>query len=54
MAELSRRLLTKTNSLCLLANELNTRALKFYKKCGFLFRSTYETIFLSNKESFSH
>jgi predicted GNAT family acetyltransferase len=54
MAELSRRLLTKVNSLCLLANELNIRALAFYRKCGFRFRATYETIFLTKKESFTH
>ena len=54
MAELSRRLLATVNSLCLLANELNIRALSFYRKCGFRFRATYETIFLTNKELFTH
>jgi predicted GNAT family acetyltransferase len=54
MAELSRRLLTKVNSLCLLANELNLPALAFYRKCGFRFRATYETLFLAKKESFQH
>jgi ribosomal protein S18 acetylase RimI-like enzyme len=54
MAELSRRLLSKVDSLCLLVNELNVRALAFYRKCGFLFRATYETIFLSKKETFTH
>ncbi len=50
MAALSRLLLKEAHSICLLANELNTRAINFYKKCGFLFRATYETIFLSQKE----
>jgi predicted GNAT family acetyltransferase len=54
MAELSRKLLANVQSLCLLANELNTRALSFYRKCGFRFRATYETIFLTQKESFTH
>jgi ribosomal protein S18 acetylase RimI-like enzyme len=54
MAELARKLLTKAKSLCLLANELNTGALAFYRKCGFLFRATYETIFLSQQEALSH
>jgi predicted GNAT family acetyltransferase len=54
MAELSRRLLIRVDSLCLLVNELNARALAFYRKCGFLFRATYETIFLTKKESFTH
>ena len=50
MAELTRRLLTKSKSICLLANELNVGALTFYRKCGFMFRATYETFFLSQKE----
>jgi ribosomal protein S18 acetylase RimI-like enzyme len=50
MAELSRRLLSKAKSICLLANELNTSALTFYRKCGFLFRATYETVFLAQRE----
>lgn len=54
MAELSRRLLAKTSSICLLSNELNTRALAFYKKCGFQFRATYDTIFLTLEESRSN
>jgi ribosomal protein S18 acetylase RimI-like enzyme len=54
MAELSRKLLTNAKSICLLVNEVNTRALTFYRKCGFLFRATYETIFLTKKESYPH
>jgi GNAT superfamily N-acetyltransferase len=54
IAELSRRLLTRSKSICLLANELNIGALTFYRKCGFRFRSTYETIFLSKKGSLTH
>ena len=50
MSELSAKLLTSAKSLCLLTNELNTGALAFYRSCGFLFRATYETIFLSPQE----
>jgi predicted GNAT family acetyltransferase len=54
MNELSRRLLQKADSICLLANELNISALNFYRKCGFRFRATYETIFLKKKEQLPH
>jgi len=49
MSELMRRLLKETNSICLLVNETNERAHGFYRKCGFHFRATYETIFLPRK-----
>jgi GNAT superfamily N-acetyltransferase len=50
MAELMRRLLENTKSICLLVNETNEWAHGFYRKCGFNFRATYETIFLPRKE----
>ncbi len=50
MAELMRRLLEDTKSICLLVNETNKWAQGFYRKCGFNFRATYETIFLPRKE----
>ena len=50
MSELMRRLLEKTKSICLLVNERNETARGFYRKCGFNFRATYETIFLPRKE----
>jgi uncharacterized protein len=49
MSELMRRLLKETSSICLLVNETNERAQGFYRKCGFHFRATYETIFLPRK-----
>ena len=49
MSELMRRLLKETNSICLLVNETNEQAHGFYRKCGFHFRATYETIFLMRK-----
>jgi len=49
MSELMRRLLEDTKSICLLVNETNEWAQGFYRKCGFHFRATYETIFLPRK-----
>ena len=50
MSGLMRRLLEDTKSVCLLVNETNELAQGFYRKCGFHFRATYETIFLPRKE----
>jgi uncharacterized protein len=50
MNELTHRLLHEAKSICLLVNESNERAQSFYRKCGFRFRATYETIFLPRKE----
>lgn len=49
MADLMRRLLEDAKSICLLVNETNEWAQSFYRKCGFHFRATYETIFLPRK-----
>lgn len=50
MNELTHKLLANTQSICLLVNETNKHAQTFYRKCGFSFRATYETIFLPRKE----
>ena len=50
MSELMRRLLQDTKSICLFVNETNQLAQNFYRKCGFHFRATYETIFLPRME----
>ena len=50
MSELMRRLLEESKSICLLVNETNRLAQNFYRKCGFHFRATYETIFLPRTE----
>ena len=50
MSDLMRRLLEETKSICLLVNEANKLAQGFYRKCGFHFRATYETIFLPRLE----
>lgn len=54
MTELTRALLENAKSICLLVNETNKRAHNFYQKCGFLFRATYETIFLPQRERLSN
>ncbi len=53
VSELSRTLLKRAQSVCLLVNERNKRAQAFYKKCGYLFRATYETIFLPQRNQCS-
>ena len=50
MSDLMRRLLEETKSICLFVNETNKPAQSFYRKCGFHFRATYETIFLPRLE----
>lgn len=50
MSDLMRRLLEETKSICLFVNETNKLAQNFYRKCGFHFRATYETIFLPRME----
>jgi ribosomal protein S18 acetylase RimI-like enzyme len=47
MSELSRELLMRTRSLCLLVNEKSEAAQRFYKKAGFKLVSYYDTIFLN-------
>jgi ribosomal protein S18 acetylase RimI-like enzyme len=49
VSELSHMLLKRSHSICLLVNERNKRAQAFYRKCGYLFRATYETIFLPQR-----
>jgi predicted GNAT family acetyltransferase len=50
ISELSRKLLSRSKSICLLVNENNKRAQAFYRKCGYMFRATYETIFLPRND----
>lgn len=50
MSELSRSLLKRAKSVCLLVNYKNTKAQAFYRRCGYQFRATYLTIFLPRKE----
>jgi ribosomal protein S18 acetylase RimI-like enzyme len=47
LSQLSRNLLARTKSICLLVNERNWKAQAFYLSAGYKLRATYETIFLS-------
>lgn len=46
MAQLSRLLLERSSSICLLINERNRRLKSFYTKAGYRFRGCYDTIYL--------
>jgi uncharacterized protein len=46
LSQLSRGLLTRSDSVCLLVNELNAPARAFYRKAGYRQRAVYDTIFL--------
>ncbi len=46
LAQLSRELLSRTDALCLLANEQNLRARDFYLRADFVPTSRYRTLFL--------
>ncbi|MDT5121833.1 MAG: uncharacterized protein QOC96_1315 [Acidobacteriota bacterium] len=46
LSQLSRNLLVRANSVCLLVNELNEEAHRFYKKVGYKLTALYDTIFL--------
>jgi predicted GNAT family acetyltransferase len=47
MSQLARTLLTRTKSLCVLVNENNKEAHKFYQRGGYKLRAIYDTIFLN-------
>lgn len=49
LTQLCSTLLTKTRSICLLANEENKRAHAFYRMCGFKTVSQYDTVFLKRQ-----
>lgn len=46
MSQLSRNLLARARSICLLVNEQNREAQAFYERAGFQYQGLYETIFL--------
>lgn len=48
LTELSRSLLKRTESICLLVNEHNHKAHTFYRRAGFRLQSYYRTILLQN------
>jgi predicted GNAT family acetyltransferase len=49
MSQLSRTLLARTRSVCMLVNEKNHEAQAFYLKAGYKLRSYYDTIFLQQQ-----
>ncbi|HYO92639.1 MAG TPA: GNAT family N-acetyltransferase [Pyrinomonadaceae bacterium] len=49
ISQLSRNLLARTKSVCLLVNENNWKAQAFYLSAGYKLRATYETIFLTQQ-----
>lgn len=49
LSQLSRDLLERASSLCLLVNEQNSQARAFYEKAGYKLRDYYDTIFLHLK-----
>jgi uncharacterized protein len=46
MSQLARLLLCRTQSICVLVNENNTKAQNFYQRAGYKRRAVYDTIFL--------
>jgi predicted GNAT family acetyltransferase len=46
LSQLSRNLLARVRSICLLVNEQNKEAQAFYERAGFQYQCSYETIFL--------
>ncbi|MBD0326282.1 MAG: GNAT family N-acetyltransferase [Pyrinomonadaceae bacterium] len=46
LSQLSRNLLARARSICLLVNERNKEAQTFYQRAGFQYQCSYETIFL--------
>jgi predicted GNAT family acetyltransferase len=46
MRQLSRDLLSRSKSVCVLVNEDNARAHTFYRMCNFKMRGVYDSIFL--------
>jgi GNAT superfamily N-acetyltransferase len=48
LLQLSRQLLSSSNSICVFVNEDNSAALRFYERAGFVERSVYDTFFLKS------
>jgi ribosomal protein S18 acetylase RimI-like enzyme len=50
LSELARRLLNETDSICVLVQERNQRALDFYRKVGFTRVANYTSLFLDRRQ----
>ena len=46
MSQLARTFLRRTQSVCVLINEKNAKARRFYQRAGYKLRAVYDTIFL--------
>ena len=46
ITQVSRKLLKQTDSLCVLVNENNLKAHKFYRRAGFRPRGSYQSVYL--------
>jgi uncharacterized protein len=53
ISQLAQELLQRTKAISLLVDERNMRAQAFYRKCGFRFLTTYDTIFLEQENNLS-
>jgi GNAT superfamily N-acetyltransferase len=51
ISQLAKELLQRTKAISLLVDERNMRAQAFYRKCGFRFLTTYDTIFLEQENN---
>lgn len=51
ISQLAKELLQRTKAISLLVDERNMRAQAFYRKCGFRFLTTYDTIFLEQEHN---
>jgi predicted GNAT family acetyltransferase len=51
MSQLGRELLARTDSLSLLVNERNSKALSLYRRAGYKLRGCYDTIYLQPKNN---
>jgi ribosomal protein S18 acetylase RimI-like enzyme len=51
LSQLTRNLLRRSDSVCLLVNEQNAAARAFYRKAGYRQRGVYDTIFLRKEEA---
>lgn len=50
LSQLSRRLLERASSLCVLVNEQNVAAQNLYRRAGYLVQSSYDTIYLKQNQ----
>ena len=49
LSQLGRTLLRRTGAICLLVNEQNREAQRFYQKAGYQLRGYYDTFFMEQK-----